>query len=106
MSSSSDALSPSTVALEIERLGIDPTDGSAFIHAAQAIYGRQRQEGSYRGGDSEGDDNDSDAQIPNDLAILNTDVSGEMSPGQVAGDGANTPPTHDDRLQSLANDGL
>jgi len=39
MSSSSDALSPSAVALEIERSGIDPTDRSAFICAAQAIYG-------------------------------------------------------------------
>ncbi len=45
--SSSDALSPSAVALEIERLGIDPIDGSAFIRAAQAIYDRQRQEGPH-----------------------------------------------------------
>ncbi len=29
-----------------------------------------------------------------------------MSPGQVAGDGANAPPTHDDRAQPLSNNGL
>ncbi len=71
---------------------------------AQAIYGRQRQEGPHRGGDGEGDNNDSDVQIPNDLAISDTDVSGEVSPGQVVRNGANTPPTHDDGPQSLTND--
>jgi len=84
MSSASDALNPSAVALEIERSGIDPTDGSAFIRAAQAIYRRQRQEGPRQGGDGEGDNSDSDAQIPNDLAISDTDVSGEVPPGQMA----------------------
>ncbi len=106
MSSTSDALSPSTVALEIERSGIDPTDGSAFIRVAQAIYGRQRQEGPYRGGNGEGDDSDSDAQIPNNLAISDTDISGEMPPGQMARDGADTPPSHDDGAQPLTNHGL
>ncbi len=103
MSSSSNDLSHSAVALEIEQSGINPTDGSAFIQAAQVIYGRQRQEGSYRGSNNKGDDNDSNAQIPNQLAISDTDILGEMSPGQVAGDGADTPPTHDNRTESLTN---
>src|SRR6266404_4949461 len=106
MSSASDALSPSAMAFEIERSGIDPTDGSAFIRVAQAIYRRQRQEGPHRGGDGERDNSDSDAQIPNDLAISDTDVSGEVPSGQMARDGANTPPSHDDGVQPLTNNGL
>ena len=86
MSFSSDALSPSTVVLEIERSGIDPTDGSAFIWVAQVIYGQQRQEGPHGGSNGEGDDNDSDVQIPNHLASSDTDLSGEVSLGQVVGD--------------------
>ncbi len=94
------------MALEIEQSGINPTDRSAFIHAAQAIYGRQCQEGPSRGSNGERDDNNSNVQIPNQLAISDTDILGEMSPGQMAGDAENTPPTHDNGPEPITTNSL
>ncbi len=91
MSSASDVLSPYAVALEIEQSGINPTDRSAFIRAAQAIYRQQRQEGPHQGSNSEGDDSDSISQIPADLVISDTDISREVPSGQMARDAANAP---------------